>query len=93
MGGAPGGKTYLGWWGHLGGPKQKGIITYTLSPFQQKPMAGFFKTSFQNTFRRVLNESLYVAIPFGVAYYIYCWGKEQNEFLNSKWGRHLVQEE
>ncbi|CAB76269.1 putative ubiquinol-cytochrome c reductase complex 11 kDa protein [Schizosaccharomyces pombe] len=92
MGGAAGGKTYLGWWGHLGGPKQKGIITYSLSPFQQRPMAGFFKTSTQNMFRRVMTEGLYVAIPFGIAYYIYCWGKERNEFLNSKHGRHLVEE-
>lgn len=33
--GPPSGKTYMGWWGHMGVPKQKGITSYAVSPLAQ----------------------------------------------------------
>ncbi|KAJ1301040.1 hypothetical protein OPQ81_003461 [Rhizoctonia solani] len=34
MSGMPVGKSWMGWWGNFAGPKQKGIVTYGISPLQ-----------------------------------------------------------
>ncbi|EEB05085.1 ubiquinol-cytochrome-c reductase complex subunit 7 [Schizosaccharomyces japonicus yFS275] len=86
MGHAPSGKTYLGWWGALGGPKQKGIITYTVSPFQQRPMAGLLSSSFRNGFRTFKSNALYILIPMGSVFYLMHWANKKNEYINSKKG-------
>ncbi|CAG8471249.1 5669_t:CDS:2 [Ambispora gerdemannii] len=31
------------WWGFLGGPVQRGIVTYSLSPYEQRAFAGALK--------------------------------------------------
>ncbi|KAG0266806.1 hypothetical protein BG011_000858 [Mortierella polycephala] len=72
-----GGK-WMGWWGHLGAPKQRGIAVYSLSPFEQRAFAGAFHQAVFNTFRRVSGQVFYIAIPFGAAYGIYSWGKEDH---------------
>ncbi|KAI1502882.1 UcrQ family protein [Biscogniauxia marginata] len=78
---------YLGTWGHFGGQKQKGIITYALSPNKQNPFAGAAHAAIFNTWRRTKNQVLYVAPPFIFFYYALSWAIERNEYLNSKAGR------
>lgn len=61
----------------VGGPKQKGITTYSLSSLQQRAMAGTLNGAIFNTFRRTKNQFLYFAPPFIVGYYIYTWAGER----------------
>lgn len=68
----------MGWWGHLGAPKQRGIVTYTLSPYEQRAFAGALHQAIFNTFRRVTGQAFYIAVPLGAAYGIYTWGKENH---------------
>lgn len=56
-----------------GGPKQKGIVTYTLSANRQRPFAGAFRAAIFNTWRRFSAQVLYVAPPFIVAYAAMDW--------------------
>ncbi|KAI9467663.1 MAG: UcrQ family protein [Benjaminiella poitrasii] len=85
MGGA-GGKKYMGWWGHMGGPAQKGIVTYMLSPFEQKLFAGAAHNAVFNTARRVTSQIPYVGVAFGLGYFIYTSAKSKHAFLSSKAG-------
>lgn len=61
----------------VGGPKQKGITTYSLSSLQQRAMAGTLHGAVFNTFRRTKNQFLYFAPPFIVGYYVYTWAGER----------------
>ncbi|KAI1314441.1 ubiquinol--cytochrome-c reductase subunit 8 [Mortierella claussenii] len=72
-----GGK-WMGWWGHLGAPKQRGIAIYTLSPYEQRAFAGALHQAVFNTFRRVKGQAFYIAIPMGLAYATYSWGKKNH---------------
>ncbi|KAI1113904.1 UcrQ family protein [Nemania sp. NC0429] len=78
---------YLGHWGHFGNIKQRGIITYSLSPNKQNPFAGAAHDAVFNTFRRFRAQVLYVAPPFIFAYFAMAWCTERNHYLNSKAGR------
>ncbi|KAI0390852.1 cytochrome b-c1 complex subunit 8 [Xylariaceae sp. FL0594] len=78
---------YLGGWGNFGGATQKGIITYSVSPNRQNPVAGAFHDAIFNTWRRFSAQVLYVAPPFIFAYYAMSWATERNHYLNSKAGR------
>lgn len=89
MGGG-GGKVpgvYMGWWGSLGSPPQKGVTTYALSPNRQRPLAGALNNAIFNTFRRTRQQILYWAPPLIIAYSTMHWAIERNEYLNSKPGR------
>ncbi|KAJ2956308.1 hypothetical protein NQZ79_g7827 [Umbelopsis isabellina] len=81
-----GGHGYMGWWGNMGGPKQKGITTYAISPFQQKPFAGVARAAVFNTARRVTSQIPYVGVALGLGYGIYAWASARHEFLLSKAG-------
>ncbi|KTW27802.1 hypothetical protein T552_02241 [Pneumocystis carinii B80] len=81
------GKKYMGWWGCMGGPTQKGIITYSLSPRAQHPFAGALRSAIFNTSRRCSQQILYFGIPLTVGYFIYTWANERNEYLYSKAGQ------
>ncbi|CAO3607000.1 UcrQ family protein [Cunninghamella echinulata] len=85
MGGAPG-KTYMGWWGHMGGPTQRGIVTYMLSPFEQRPFAGVVHNAIFNTSRRVMSQVPYVGTAFALGYFIYTSAKSRHAYLSSKAG-------
>ncbi|CAO3638888.1 unnamed protein product [Cunninghamella blakesleeana] len=85
MGGAPG-KTYMGWWGQMGGPTQRGIVTYVLSPFEQRPFAGVLHNAIFNTSRRVISQVPYVGTAFALGYFIYTSAKSKHEYLTSKAG-------
>ncbi|KAG0355602.1 ubiquinol--cytochrome-c reductase subunit 8, partial [Gamsiella multidivaricata] len=69
---------WMGWWGHLGGLKQRGIVTYSLSPFEQRAFAGALHQAIFNTFRRTTGQVLYIGIPFGLAYGTYSWAKKNH---------------
>ncbi|KAI0206900.1 cytochrome b-c1 complex subunit 8 [Astrocystis sublimbata] len=88
-GDAPLGKygKYLGGWGNFGGPKQRGIITYSLSSNKQNPFAGAAHDAVFNTWRRFSAQALYVVPPFVLAYAVMSWATERNHYLNSKEGR------
>ncbi|KAF2112944.1 cytochrome b-c1 complex subunit 8 [Lophiotrema nucula] len=84
---------YMGWWGSLGSPPQKGVTTYVMSANRQNPLAGTLNAAIFNTFRRTRNQMLYVAPPFLIAYFAMNWAIERNEYLNSKPGRAEYAEE
>ncbi|PWN89663.1 putative ubiquinol-cytochrome c reductase complex 11 kda protein [Acaromyces ingoldii] len=87
--GMPTGSKYMGWWGSMGGPKQKGITSYTVSPFQQNAMHGAFRNYAFYGYKRIVAQAPYFAIPFAIGYGIYSWGSKRNAFLNSKEGHRL----
>ncbi|CCJ30277.1 unnamed protein product [Pneumocystis jirovecii] len=84
------GKKYskeVGWWGNMGGPVQKGIITYSLSPRSQHPLAGMLHSAVFNTYRRCCQQILYFGVPLMAGYSIYVWAVRRNEYLYSKAGQ------
>ncbi|CAO0791024.1 unnamed protein product [Mucor circinelloides] len=85
MGGAKG-KSYMGWWGHMGGPTQRGVVTYILSPFEQKAFAGAAHNAVFNTARRVTSQIPYIGVAFGLGYFIYTSAVKRHTYLSSKAG-------
>ncbi|AOW06504.1 cytochrome b-c1 complex subunit 8 [Yarrowia lipolytica] len=79
---------YMGWWGHMGSPPQKGIAGYTISPFAARPFAGVVHAAIFNTFRRTKNQALFVILPVSFFYYVWTQASEKNEWLYTKAGRH-----
>ncbi|KZO99196.1 putative ubiquinol-cytochrome c reductase complex 11 kDa protein [Calocera viscosa TUFC12733] len=88
----PSGKVWMGWWGDFGGPKQKGIVQYSLSPFQQKAMGDAFSSYLFNGYRRIVAQVPYFAIPFGFGYGIYTWANSYGAYLESKEGHYATAE-
>ncbi|WFD00139.1 ubiquinol--cytochrome-c reductase subunit 8 [Malassezia yamatoensis] len=84
--GMPDGHKWIGWYGHFGGPTQKYIKTYAVSPFQQNPFAGVLKGYLFNGFRRVVANLPYSGLPFVVGYFVYTWGNQEFGYVNSKAG-------
>jgi len=73
----------MGWWGHLGAPKQRGIAVYTLSPYEQRAFAGAAHQAVFNTFRRFTGQAFYIGIPLGLGYALFSWGKENHRTLKT----------
>jgi ubiquinol-cytochrome c reductase subunit 8 len=70
------GGTY--WWGTFG-PKVKGIVTYSLSPFEQKAFRGFFSEGIPELYRRFADQSLTI-IPIALfTYGVYTWAKKDHD--------------
>ncbi|ABN66204.1 ubiquinol-cytochrome-c reductase chain VIII [Scheffersomyces stipitis CBS 6054] len=90
MGGA-GPKTYMGWWGNIGSPKQKFITIYTVSPWATKPFKGAAYNAVFNTFRRTKNQALYVILPFAIVWNIWTNARDYNEYLYTKAGREELE--
>lgn len=44
--------------------RYKNIISYSLSPFEQRAFAGFFSKGAANLYRRFMGQVMYVAPPF-----------------------------
>ncbi|KAK9377288.1 cytochrome b-c1 complex subunit 8 [Lipomyces chichibuensis] len=78
---------YMGGWGDKVGAKQRGIITYSVSPYAQKPFAGALHNAIFNTFRRVSSQAFYVVLPAGLLIYVVNSAKQKNAYLYSKAGR------
>ncbi|KAK9385345.1 cytochrome b-c1 complex subunit 8 [Lipomyces mesembrius] len=76
---------YIGWWGDMG------IITYSVSPYAQKPFAGAFNNAIFNTFRRVSSQAFYVVLPAGLLVYVINAAKQKNAYLYSKAGREELE--
>jgi ubiquinol-cytochrome c reductase subunit 8 len=49
----------------------RGLITYTLSPFEQRAFAGVVVKGIPNTIRRLRENFFRVVPPFAVAYVVY----------------------
>ncbi|XP_077984346.1 cytochrome b-c1 complex subunit 8-like [Glandiceps talaboti] len=64
--------------------KAKGIITYSLSPFEQRAFAGVIKDGLPNVWRRFHSCVFRVAPPFIVYYMVYKWTKDTNAQLKRK---------
>ncbi|XP_078509210.1 cytochrome b-c1 complex subunit 8 [Lissotriton helveticus] len=62
--------------------KMRHIITYTLSPFEQKAFPHYFSKGIPNTWRRFRSQVFKVGPPFILMYLVYSWG--QQEFAKSK---------
>ncbi|XP_003464514.1 cytochrome b-c1 complex subunit 8 [Cavia porcellus] len=58
------------------------VITYSLSPFEQRAFPNYFSKGIPNVLRRTRGCILRVAPPFVLAYLIYSWGTQ--EFEKSK---------
>nr|XP_020474927.1 cytochrome b-c1 complex subunit 8 [Monopterus albus]XP_020474928.1 cytochrome b-c1 complex subunit 8 [Monopterus albus]XP_020474930.1 cytochrome b-c1 complex subunit 8 [Monopterus albus]XP_020474931.1 cytochrome b-c1 complex subunit 8 [Monopterus albus]XP_020474932.1 cytochrome b-c1 complex subunit 8 [Monopterus albus] len=50
------------------------IITYSLSPFEQRAFANYFSKAIPNVWRRFRSSVFRVAPPMIVAYVVYEWG-------------------
>ncbi|EWC43705.1 cytochrome b-c1 complex subunit 8 [Drechslerella stenobrocha 248] len=85
--------SYLGPWGAFGGPKQRGIVQYTLAANRQKPTAGALRSAVFNGWRRFRSQVLYIAPPFVAGYLLLDWAEKRNKFLNSKAGQALLEDE
>lgn len=63
------------------------VISYSLSPFEQRAFPSYFSKGIPNVLRRTRERILRVAPPFVVVYLIYTWGNQ--EFEQSSWaGSH-----
>ncbi|KAJ9049646.1 ubiquinol--cytochrome-c reductase subunit 8 [Entomophthora muscae] len=78
---------YMGWWGHMGGPKQRGIVSYSISPYQQRVFAGVLTKSSFNVVRRTSAQVPYIVPAFALGYLVYWWGNKTFAFYESKAGQ------
>lgn len=91
MAGPPGPRGFMGWWGHMGSPKQKYITQYTVSPNTVNPLSGAAYNAVFNTFRRVKNQALFVIIPGIIVWNIWTQARDYNEYLYTKAGREELE--
>ena len=63
-------------------------VSFTISMFEQKPFAKFFKDGVPNTIRRVTEEVPFVVPPLLAAYGVYSWTKSESERLHRKASGH-----
>ncbi|KAK7495307.1 hypothetical protein BaRGS_00013489 [Batillaria attramentaria] len=64
--------------------KVRNIITYSLSPFEQRAFAGAIKHGVPNLFRRFRGQVFRVVPPLFLCYLVYDWGKKEHERLQRK---------
>jgi len=80
----PGPKTYIGWWGAMGGPKHKGVTQYAMSPYRQSAFRGAFNGYLFHGARRLASNAPYFVPPFALGYAVYTWAKAKDHYYNSK---------
>ncbi|KJA23809.1 hypothetical protein HYPSUDRAFT_104568, partial [Hypholoma sublateritium FD-334 SS-4] len=85
----PGPKVYNLWWGDKSGGTQRGIVQYTISPYQTKAAPHWLRNYIFNGYRRLSGEVLFFGIPIAIGYGVYTWAKGFDEYQNSKAG-HLA---
>ncbi|CAK5273917.1 unnamed protein product [Mycena citricolor] len=85
----PGPKVYNLWWGDQTAAKQKGIYTYTLSPYQSKAAPHMLRSYLFNGVRRLSIYALPIAIPSAIYYYTWQAAVKDCHWRNSKEG-HLA---
>ncbi|XP_014855563.1 PREDICTED: cytochrome b-c1 complex subunit 8 isoform X2 [Poecilia mexicana] len=59
--------------------KVRHVITYSLSPFEQKAFANYFSKGIPNVWRRFTSSFFKVAPPMILTYLIYSWGSMTHE--------------
>ena len=59
-------------------------ITFSISPFEQKPFAKAAKNGFPNSVRRVCEEAPYILPPLLAAYALFSWTKGESARLHRK---------
>ncbi|GAB6025907.1 hypothetical protein CHUAL_011879 [Chamberlinius hualienensis] len=64
--------------------KMRGIITYKLSPYEQRAFAGLFSQGIPNVIRRFRHQVFVVAPPFIGGYLLYNWAEKEHERLSRK---------
>ncbi|BFZ24160.1 hypothetical protein BsWGS_27199 [Bradybaena similaris] len=62
----------------------RGVIMFSLSPYEQKTFANAFTHGFPNMVRRFNGQILRVAPPFIVGYLIYDWANKEHDRLQRK---------
>ncbi|KIJ33526.1 hypothetical protein M422DRAFT_213398 [Sphaerobolus stellatus SS14] len=80
----PGPKHYIGWWGDMGGPPQKGIYSYSQSPFRQSPFRGVLKGYIFNGYKRIASNAPYFVVPVIIGYAVIQWGNKESSYIHSK---------
>lgn len=63
---------------------RRGIIEYSISPYEQKAFAGAITKGVPNFARRVREKIFIVGVPFVIGYLIYQWGEKGNQRLKRK---------
>ncbi|XP_048189948.1 cytochrome b-c1 complex subunit 8 [Perognathus longimembris pacificus] len=58
------------------------VISYSLSPFEQRAFPHYFSKGIPNVLRRMKDSILRVVPPFVATYLVYTWGNQ--EFERSK---------
>jgi ubiquinol-cytochrome c reductase subunit 8 len=59
-------------------------ITFSISPFEQKPFAKVFKAGIPNSIRRFSEEAPFIIPPLLAAYALYSWTKAESYRLHRK---------
>ncbi|RIB08552.1 ubiquinol-cytochrome c oxidoreductase [Gigaspora rosea] len=77
------------WWGNLGGPVQRHIVTYSISPYKQRLFVGALSHGVFNTYRRVSSQAFYVGVPVFIGLLIYYKGSERHEYYSTKAAKKL----
>eukprot|EP00126_Sphaerothecum_destruens_P013419 Sdes_comp22967_c0_seq1m21318 len=81
---------YGGQWGELLAhnyglsSKARGLVTYTLSPFETRSFAGFFSKAPYNALRRISTSFWDVFPGFICIYSVYAWAEAEHERLSRK---------
>lgn len=66
--------------------KVRGIVYYSLSPFEQRAFGGAISKGIPNLARRFKDEVGYVLPPFVIGYLIYDWAKKNHAYRQTKAG-------
>ncbi|GJE86333.1 UcrQ domain-containing protein [Phanerochaete sordida] len=80
----PGPKVYNLWWGDKSVQRQKGVVTYAVSPWRQRAAKNMFRSYIFNGYRRLSQQAPYWIIPFAIGYGTYTWARSHDEWQNSK---------
>ncbi|KAI9226716.1 MAG: cytochrome b-c1 complex subunit 8 [Piptocephalis tieghemiana] len=79
-----GGGKWFGPPGNSGSLPQRGVVTYQLSGYQQKPLAGALKKGIFNVFRRTSQQLPYVVPAFILFYVTYSLGDANHAYRTTK---------
>ena len=72
--------------------KYKNVISYSLSPFEQRAFAGFFSKGVGNLYRRFMGQVFYVLRPFVMGAMIINAAEKKNLRLSTKNPEHFAHE-
>ncbi|NP_001165229.1 ubiquinol-cytochrome c reductase complex III subunit VII S homeolog isoform X1 [Xenopus laevis] len=64
--------------------KVRHIISYSLSPFEQRAFPHFFSKGIPNVWRRFRAKVFQVVPPFVLSYVVYTWGTQVHADLKKK---------